>query len=66
MRRGGLTTRDLDEALRLQGEHPDSAQIDLAYLERNGSISLVPRKPQPRVLDVAVEHGVQTVRIELE
>jgi len=39
--------------------------VKLAYLERNGGISVIPRKPEPRVLEVAVEEGVQTVRIEV-
>jgi uncharacterized membrane protein YcaP (DUF421 family) len=65
MRRASLSSRDLNEALRHQGTPPDPSNIRLAYLERNGSISVVPYKDQPRIIDVAVEDGVQTVRIEL-
>ena len=65
MRRTGLSARDLNEALRHQGKPPDPSKVRLAYLERNGSISIVPYKDQPRVLDVSVEDGVQVVRIEL-
>ena len=65
MRRTGLSARDLNEALRQQGKPPDPSKVRLAYLERNGSISVVPYQDQPRIIDVAVEDGVQTVRIEL-
>jgi uncharacterized membrane protein YcaP (DUF421 family) len=65
MRRASLSSRDLNEALRHRGEPPDPSKIRLAYLERNGRISVVPYKDQPRILDVSVDDGVQTVRIEL-
>jgi uncharacterized membrane protein YcaP (DUF421 family) len=65
MRRTGLSSRDLSQALRQQGKPPDPSKIRLAYLERNGSISIVSSQDRPRILDVSVEDGVQTVRIEL-
>ncbi len=64
MKEAGLSRRDLAQALRLQGQEPDPSKVRLAYLERNGNISVVPYKDQPRILDVAVEDGVQIVRIE--
>ncbi len=65
MRRGGITRHDLAEALRQQTKENDTALIKLAYLERNGGISIIPFKYQPHVIEVSVEDGVQTVRIEL-
>ena len=65
MRRGGITKHDLAEALRLHTKPSDPAQIKLAYLERNGGISIIPFKDQPHVVEVSVEDGVQTIRIEL-
>jgi uncharacterized membrane protein YcaP (DUF421 family) len=65
MRRASLTEFDLHEALRLRGKSPDPADVELSYLERNGSISIVPRKQPVRVLEVAVAAGVHTIRIEL-
>ena len=62
----GFSTRDLEEALRLQGEETDPSKIKLAYMERNGSVSVIPRPSEPRIVDVSVTDGVQTVRIELE
>ena len=40
--------------------------IKLAYLERNGAISMIPYKHEPRIVEVSVESGVQTVRITLD
>ena len=61
----GLSSHDLEQALRLQAQATDPAKVKLAYLERNGSISVIPFKSEPRILDVSVADGVQTVRIEL-
>jgi uncharacterized membrane protein YcaP (DUF421 family) len=65
MRQGSVSIRDLEETLRLQGKPPDLSKIQLAYLERNGRISVVLSKDEPRIFVVSVEDGVQTVRIEL-
>jgi uncharacterized membrane protein YcaP (DUF421 family) len=66
MREGGVSEADLEQAIRATGSEPDPAGVQLAYLERDGSISVVPRSEGPRVLEVAVADGVQTVRIALE
>jgi uncharacterized membrane protein YcaP (DUF421 family) len=65
MRRGSITAADLEQALRLQTQQPDPGKVKRAYLERNGQISVVPYKQEPQVFTVAVQDGVQTVRIEL-
>ena len=49
-----------------EGSDPDPALVQLACLERDGSISMVPRNEGPRILDVSVADGVQTVRIAVE
>lgn len=66
MRETGTTPRDLARALRESGEVPDVSGIKLAYMERDGSISVVPGSSGPKILEVSVEDGVQTVRIALE
>jgi uncharacterized membrane protein YcaP (DUF421 family) len=66
MRRAGLSKNDLEQALRLRSNQTDLAKIQLAYLERNGGISVLPCKHEPRIVDVSVADGVQTVRIEIE
>jgi uncharacterized membrane protein YcaP (DUF421 family) len=64
MRRSHISEHDLEEELRLQGI--DSLQeVRLAHKERNGEVSFLIRKPEPRIIDVAVSGGVQTVRIQL-
>lgn len=65
MKKASLSEKDLAEALRLEGMQPDVSRIRRAYLERNGTISIIPREQGPRVVDVDVADGVQTVRIEL-
>ncbi len=59
-----ISDHDLIEQLRLRGVD-DLQKVRAAYKERNGEISVLTREPPPRVVDVAVEAGVQTVRIAL-
>jgi uncharacterized membrane protein YcaP (DUF421 family) len=66
MRRGSITEADLAQALRIQTNQTDPARVRRAYLERNGQISIVSYRREPRIVTVAVEDGVQTIRIELE
>ncbi|MGH7193134.1 MAG: hypothetical protein ACREJM_06310, partial [Candidatus Saccharimonadales bacterium] len=40
------------------------SQIKVAYKERNGAVSFILHPPNPRVVEIAVEQGVQTRRIE--
>jgi uncharacterized membrane protein YcaP (DUF421 family) len=65
MRKAGLSKHDLEQALRLQARHSDPSQVKLAYMERNGNISVLPYKSEPRILEVDIKDGVQTVRIEV-
>ncbi len=53
------------QVIRLNTDQTDPSKIKTAYLERDGSISVIPLKREPRVVDVSVEGDVQTVRIEL-
>ena len=66
MRRADMSEHDLEQALRMQGQEADPAGVERAYLERGGSVSVIPAKSEPRVLEVRVEDGVQTVRIKLK
>jgi uncharacterized membrane protein YcaP (DUF421 family) len=63
MRGSSVSHRDLEEALRIESHVTEPEKVQLAYLERNGGISVIPHKPEPRVLEVSVEDGVQIVRI---
>jgi len=65
-RKSAVTRNDIEQAMRAAGEAPDLASVQCAYLERDGTISVIRRNSEPRVLDIAVADGVQTVRIALE
>jgi uncharacterized membrane protein YcaP (DUF421 family) len=65
MRRVGVSMYDLQQALRLRGGVTDPAQVRLATLERDGSISVLPADKPPRVIEISVEKGVQTVHVEI-
>lgn len=65
MRRTGVSEHDLEQALRAGAGVTDPARVRLATLERDGTISVLPADEPPRVVEVSVERGVQTVRVEL-
>jgi uncharacterized membrane protein YcaP (DUF421 family) len=65
LRKHKIGRHDLLEDLRLQGKVQRPEDVEVAYLERSGQISAIPKKGQPQVLEVKVENGVQTVRIQL-
>jgi uncharacterized membrane protein YcaP (DUF421 family) len=60
-----ISEHDLIEQLRLRGVD-DLQKVRAAFKERNGEISVLHQEAPPRVIDVRVENGVQTVRIALE
>jgi uncharacterized membrane protein YcaP (DUF421 family) len=64
MQRSHISRRDLLQSLRIGQGTEDLSTIDEAYLERSGDISFIPRPSTPQVLEITVEEGVQTVRIE--
>jgi uncharacterized membrane protein YcaP (DUF421 family) len=70
MRRYAISRGDLEEALRLKAHLDDPSQVREARFERNGEISVLPghqkKREKPRVVEVAVREGVQTVRIMLD
>jgi uncharacterized membrane protein YcaP (DUF421 family) len=65
MQRHQISEGDLDETLRLNGRVDDLHKVKEARFERNGKISVVKKEGEPRVVEVRVEAGVQTVRIEI-
>jgi len=65
MRASNIGVDDLEEALRLRGQVADVSAVVEARIERSGDISVVPGTAPPRVIEVGVESGVKTVRIEL-
>lgn len=61
-----ISKEDLIEALRTSAHLSNSNEVETAHLERDGTISVVPRNHEPRIIEVTVEAGVQTVRIKLD
>ena len=59
-----MSEHDLREALRAGGVSR-LEEVAEARLERSGEVSVVEAERGPRVVEVAVAGGVQTVRIEL-
>lgn len=58
-----LGKNDLLQAMREKGNVEKLDQVESAYLERDGSITIIPKKADPKVLEVEVSEGVQTVKI---
>jgi uncharacterized membrane protein YcaP (DUF421 family) len=65
MRRHHISEKDLLSALRINAKMTDPRHVGRACLERSGDVSVIPHDRSLRVLDVHVEAGVQTIRIEL-
>ena len=67
LRRHQISQGDLEEALRLNGRVADPSQVQEARFERNGDISILKKKDrrEPKVVEVQVREGVQTIRIEI-
>jgi uncharacterized membrane protein YcaP (DUF421 family) len=64
MRASHMTEHDLWEDLR--GKSVSRLdEVAEARLERSGQLSVIKAKPEPKVVEVAVLDGVQTVRIEI-
>lgn len=66
LRASQISDEDLAAGLRINGGTDDPADVRRAHLELDGSISVLSRDRQPRVVEVRVEQGVQTVRIRME
>ncbi|MGI9183069.1 MAG: DUF421 domain-containing protein [Longimicrobiaceae bacterium] len=63
MRGANISKEDLLGALHEAGKAQDPEKVEIARLERTGEISVIPH--DPRRIEVAVEEGVQIIRIEL-
>ncbi len=61
-----ISRRDLLQALRENANLDDPDQVNNAWLERSGIISIIPKAKSPQIIEVSVEDGVQTVRLRIE
>lgn len=57
--------QDLRSAFRRNANVGDIQEVEDAWLEPSGEISVVPRRREPKVTTLPVAEGVQTVRIEV-
>ncbi|NNE67206.1 MAG: DUF421 domain-containing protein [Pyrinomonadaceae bacterium] len=60
-----LGDNDLLQALRQQGGIETPEEVKSAFLERDGSITVIPKEKEPKVIEIKIEEGVQSVRVEL-
>ncbi|MFP4007133.1 MAG: DUF421 domain-containing protein [Spirulinaceae cyanobacterium] len=65
LRSNYISAKELESTLRQKAKITHASQVEIARLESNGDISIIPRSSPPQILEVRVEAGVQTVRIEL-
>lgn len=67
LRKSRISEPMLRENLRINGQLTDPEAVQEAYYEPSGDVSVIPKAQQDvRVLEVQVEEGVQTVRIEVQ
>ncbi len=66
MQKSHISQKDLMGQVRSEGNTDDLSSVKKAYLERSGQISVIPSSGEPKVLEVKVEEGVQTIRIVLD
>jgi len=65
LRRSKIGKHDLLEALRKDGNVEKPEQVKSAYLERDGSITVIPKTCDSHVVEVRVEEGVQKIEIRI-
>lgn len=65
LRKSHISSSDLEATLRSVAKLTEPNQVKVACLERSGQISVIPQEKEPQIVELAVEEGVQRVRIEL-
>lgn len=63
LRRAHMSIHDLEEELRLNANLDDPSKVKVAFEERCGEIGVVKKDPEPRIIEVNVLDGAQTIRI---
>ena len=64
LRAAHMSERDLWEELRSKSIS-DLKEVAEARLERSGGLSVIKAKSEPKIIEIAVADGVQTVRVEI-
>lgn len=65
MEESHLSEHDLRGALRLTAQISDPSKVKTARLERSGDVSVIPQDRELRIVESAVEDGVQVIRLEI-
>lgn len=65
LRKSKIGHNDLMQALREEANVDSLDNVKTAYLERDGNITVIPRSCRAHTIDVKVEEGVQTIKIEI-
>lgn len=66
MQKSKIGEKDLMQALREEANIETIDDVKNAYIERDGNITVIPKKNEPKIIEVETEKGVQTIRIVLE
>jgi len=66
MRKSKIGKNDLMQAVREEANVDSLDKVKTAYLERDGNITVIPNRREPRLIQVKVEEGVQTIKIIIE
>jgi uncharacterized membrane protein YcaP (DUF421 family) len=66
MQKSHISKKDLMGQLRSEGNTEDIDSVKKAILERSGEISVIKADKEPKIIEVSVAEGVQTIRIRLE
>ncbi len=66
MRKSKIGRNDLMQAVREQANVDSLDSVKTVYLERDGNITVIPRACREHVVEVKVEEGVQTIKIEIK
>lgn len=66
MSKSNFSKQDLMSQVRTEASIEDLEKVKKAYLERSGEVSLIKPSGEPKIIEVSVADGVQTVRIQLE
>ncbi len=66
MRKSKLGEHDLMQAVRNQGNVDSLEKVKSAYLERDGSITVITNGCEAHILEIDVKENVQTVKIKIE
>ena len=66
MQKSKIGENDLLQAIRQKGNVEELDKVKSAYLERDGSITVIPKGCNTHVVEVEVKEGVQTIKIAIE